>query len=112
MASPGRAFIVAMDGDAVVGYAYAEVQRRPDTAVRFAAVQLYVHQMGVLEAFRGRGVGSRLLLALRDIARARGISRLALDVWRFNSHARSFYESHGFQVYQEKMWAATDVLPG
>ncbi len=111
MASPDRAFVVATYGDAVVGYAYAEVQRRPDTAVRFATVQLYVHQMGVLTPFRGQRIGSELLLALRDLARARGISRLALDVWRFNSRARSFYEAHGFEVYQERMWAATDALP-
>jgi GNAT superfamily N-acetyltransferase len=112
MASPGRTFVVASQDGAVVGYVYAEVQQRPDTGVRYAAVQLYVHQMGVLDSFRRRGIGSQLLIALRDLARARGISRLALDVWRFNARARSFYEAHGFQVYQEKMWAATDIIPG
>ena len=52
MTSPDRSFVIAMDGEVVVGYAYAEVQRRPDTAVRFATVQLYVHQIGVLKPFR------------------------------------------------------------
>jgi GNAT superfamily N-acetyltransferase len=64
--------------------------------------------MGVLDAFRGRGIGSQLLGALRDLASIRKIPQLALDVWRFNSRARAFYQARGFQVYQEKMWVMTD----
>jgi len=104
MESPDHLFFVAAEGTDVVGYTYAEIQRRPDSGFKFAAVQIYVHQMGVRDAHRGRGIGSRLLDAAQGAARARGITRLALDVWTFNERARQFYVDHGFQPYQERLW--------
>jgi GNAT superfamily N-acetyltransferase len=108
MASPDRSFFVALDGDRAVGYAYAEVQRKADSAIKFATVHLHLHQMGVLAGSRGRGIGSQLLGAIRDLAKALKISQLTLDMWHFNSLARAFYEVHGFRVVQERMWATTE----
>lgn len=105
---PDHLFVVAAEeeggGTAVVGYAYAEVQRRPETSFRYGAVELYVHQMGVRGDRRGRGIGARLLAALREAARARGIARVALNVWTFNERARAFYRAHGFVPFQERLW--------
>jgi GNAT superfamily N-acetyltransferase len=107
MGSPDHLFFVAVDAGDVVGYSYAEIQRRPESGFKFAALQMYVHQMGVRDAHRGRGIGSGLLSAVRDSARARGITHLALDVWTFNERARQFYVDHGFQPYQERLWIDT-----
>lgn len=110
MGSPDHLFFVADNDGDVVGYTYVEIQRRPDSGFKFAAVQMYVHQMGVRDAYRGRGIGSRLLGAVRDSARAHGITHLALDVWTFNERARQFYVDHGFQPYQERLWIDMETV--
>lgn len=62
----------------------------------------HVGRMAVLKAWRGRGVGSRLLKALIQAAQARGEQRIALSA---QVHALPFYRAHGFQaegpVYEE-----------
>lgn len=103
MAEPDRLFLVAevASRDAggratAVGHAYAEVQRRPATPLTHPLTRLYVHQMAVAAEHRGHGVGTRLLAALGEAARERGIGALALDVWAFNAAARRMYKRAGF----------------
>ena len=47
---------------------------------------------------RGRGVGSRLVEAICDEARARGYAEVRLDVIDTNFRARALYERLGFQA--------------
>jgi len=66
----GLPFLVAADGDSVLGYAYA-TQFRDRPAYRFTAENsIYVHP-----AWIGRGIGKRLLLALCNRAEACGFAR-------------------------------------
>lgn len=60
---------------------------------------LYVEDLFVTEAARGRGVGRRLLAACAAIARKRGCARLDLAVLDWNP-ARAFYERLGFEAMQ------------
>lgn len=46
---------------------------------------------------RGQGIGTALLLALRDEARQRGYHSMRLDVVEGNTRARALYERIGFQ---------------
>jgi len=54
--------------------------------------------MGIDPAFQGRSVGRQLLDALLAAADARGLSRVALEVWEDNERARRLYASRGFEV--------------
>lgn len=58
-----------------------------------------IGRMAVLEAWRGRGVGAAMLLALMAEARRRGFAHAHLHA---QSHARAFYERHGFEVEGEE----------
>jgi len=62
----------------------------------------HIGRMAVLEEWRGRGVGSRILQSLIEKARARGDREIALSA---QIHAVEFYRAHGFQpvgeIYQE-----------
>ena len=62
----------------------------------------HIGRMAVLEQWRGRGVGSRILESLIDHARARGDREIRLSA---QVHAVEFYRRHGFQpvgeIYEE-----------
>lgn len=62
----------------------------------------HIGRMAVLRSHRGTGVGSAILIALIDAARARGDRAVALSA---QTHALPFYRRHGFaeegEVYEE-----------
>jgi GNAT superfamily N-acetyltransferase len=65
----------------------------------FAAKPLVnVHDLAVLPAWRGRGVGRQLLRAVADWARRHGCCKLTLEVLDHNVRARGLYESEGFRA--------------
>jgi len=63
----------------------------------------HIGRMAVLRESRGKGVGARLLDALIERARARGISRVALNA---QAHAAPFYARFGFVVAGEAFMEA------
>ena len=52
---------------------------------------LYVDDLITCESGRGRGLGERLLLALRELGREAGCEQLVLDTALSNSLAQRFY---------------------
>lgn len=90
------------DGE-FAGYACASLHEQPASPWKHAARFVYLEQMGVEPTRRGTGVGTRLLAAVREAARARGVAEVRLEVWAFNSGARAFWERHGFAPYQLRM---------
>jgi GNAT superfamily N-acetyltransferase len=107
MRSPLHVFLVACEGQEIVGHAYAEVQHQEESPFKYASARLHLHQFAVRTERRGAGVGSRLLEALRAEAQARGIAELSLDVWTFNAGARAFYAREGFRPMRE--WWTLDL---
>jgi ribosomal protein S18 acetylase RimI-like enzyme len=100
----GNHFFVAEVDDAIVGYVYAEIVRRPETALHQAQEVVYVHHLYVRPAFQRRGIGRALLDAARSVGAEQGIARLALDVWTFNEAARAFFRRYGLSPYNERLW--------
>lgn len=98
-----RLLLAEADGEPA-GYAYAEIRRRPENGFRFANDSVYLHQISVVPAQRGRGVGCALMDAVRAIAKSQGISQIELDVWTFNAKAREFFQRQGFVTFNERMW--------
>jgi ribosomal protein S18 acetylase RimI-like enzyme len=61
---------------------------------------LNVHDLAVLPASRGRGVGRALLVAAEERARARGCVKLTLEVREDNARARGLYHERGFRDFE------------
>ena len=57
---------------------------------------LNVHDLAVVPAHRGRGVGRELLRHAEERARSRGCCRLTLEVQEDNARALRLYERFGF----------------
>jgi RimJ/RimL family protein N-acetyltransferase len=82
--------LLALEGDTIVGMLDFTGHTRPQ--------QCHVGSFGmsVARGARGRGVGTRLLRALFDFAKAHGYSKLELEVFATNGPAIVLYESKGF----------------
>lgn len=81
-----RHYLVALDGEDVVGY--AGLCDYPDEA--------FVQTLAVAPAAQRAGVGALLLTALLDEALRRGQRRVSLEVRADNEAAQRLYARHGF----------------
>jgi ribosomal protein S18 acetylase RimI-like enzyme len=81
---------VAIDGTAVVGW--CDVFPDQADALRHRGSL----GMGVLEGYRGRGIGKKLVVATLAHARRNGIIRVELEVRADNVRAITLYEQLGF----------------
>jgi ribosomal protein S18 acetylase RimI-like enzyme len=59
-----------------------------------------VHDVVVVAAYRGRGVGREMLEQVKAIAQRRGACKLTLEVLEGNHSAISLYQRFGFAPYQ------------
>jgi ribosomal protein S18 acetylase RimI-like enzyme len=81
---------LAMDGSSVVGW--CDVFPGWADAIQHCGTL----GMGVLAAYRGQGIGTRLMAATLAHARRNGITRVALEVRADNLNAIRLYERTGF----------------
>lgn len=96
-ATPIAHCVIATAGDEPAGFAlyffnYSTFLARPG---------LYLEDLFVRPAFRGRGLGKALLLHLAQIANARGCGRMEWAVLDWNQPAIAFYESLGARRMKE-----------
>ena len=85
-ASIAESMIAAAADGQIVGMIHVEISR-----FGFGELGMLVDR-----GWRGRGVGSALLLAAIDGARARGLHKLSLEVFAHNSAAIALYRKCGF----------------
>ena len=79
--------LVARDDDGVAGGLLGHIRWK----------WLYVAKLWVDERARGQGVGTKLLMAAEDLARARGCTGAFLDTFEYQ--ARPFYEKLGYELF-------------
>ena len=82
-----RHYLVAREGDRVVGY--AGLCAYPDEA--------FVQTMAVAVDHRGQGLGALMLEGLLAEAERRGLRTVLLEVRADNPQAQRLYERHGFR---------------
>jgi len=58
-----------------------------------------IHDLAVVDAVRGQGVGTGLLEAVEQEARILGCCKVTLEVLSGNKPARAAYEKFGFEAY-------------
>jgi len=89
-------YVALLDGQ-VIGWA--------DIVPHSYSTMAHVGQlgMGVLNEYRGQGIGRKLLSAVVNHAFESGLTRLELEVFSDNHIAISLYESMGFKTEGEKI---------
>lgn len=101
--------VVTDDADEPMGAAWARSFSLDDPGYGFVANDVPEISMGVVTAFRGQGVGTRLLAALINEARDRAYKALSLSVEDGN-RARGLYERAGFVCHSRNGNSDTMVL--
>jgi ribosomal protein S18 acetylase RimI-like enzyme len=61
---------------------------------------LNIHDIAVLEQFRGLGLGQRLLAGVEEAARERDCCKITLEVLEGNKGAAAAYRKFGFDPYE------------
>lgn len=89
----GHAQVVARDGATVVGWCDVIPPGNRDTNRHVGVLGL-----GVLPAYRGRGIGKKLMQAAIDSAFAKGLTRIELTVREKNANALALYKKLGFET--------------
>lgn len=64
---------------------------------------LYIHDIVVLQTYRGRGIGKAMMQKLIDIAQERKYCKITLEVRNDNIVAQDLYKSLGFDECQPNM---------
>lgn len=80
-------YLVALIGERIVGYG----------GIWLMVDEAHVTTFAVHPAYRRRRIGERMLLALLDLALARGAREATLEVRLSNLAARRLYEKYGFR---------------
>lgn len=83
---------VALAASEVVGLCDVTPNSRPALAHAGAL------GMGLLQPFRGRGIGTRLLQRTLEASRAFGLTRIELTVRESNASAIALYKKLGFEI--------------
>lgn len=97
--------IIAKDGPEIIGYAIGRITTLPSFFEhRFRG---YIHDVYVRDARRRQGVGRKMVEAILDWLRSRGVTIVELTV-AANNEATGFWEHLGFQTYMHQMKADLD----
>jgi GNAT superfamily N-acetyltransferase len=88
--------VIASLGDELVGVAYCRLFTHDDHGHGYVDDETPEVAIAVADGQRGRGVGTRLMCELGDLAQVNGVARLSLSVDSENP-ARRLYERLGYR---------------
>lgn len=84
--------------DVLQGYCFCILKQEKNDNILTDIKTLYIDDLCVDEACRGKGVGRALYDYVRDYARSIGCYNLTLNVWAANESALRFYRGLGMQT--------------
>lgn len=93
----GRPVLVAVEGEAVVGYAFCILQQNKNDNILTDIKTLYLDDLCVDETQRGQRIGKQLYAAVQNLAKEEGCYHVTLNVWCLNPGAMKFYEACGMK---------------
>ena len=91
-------FVAVGDDGRVLGHAFCELNAFRGSNNMQPILSLYIDDICVDEAARGRHVGTALYRHVIAYARELGCHNVTLNVWECNPGARAFYEAMGMSV--------------
>ena len=81
----------AIEGQRVIGFAYGYALQRLNADRKM----LYVHEVGVLDAYQRQGIGTRMIEALKKACVEAGFCKMFLTCYQSNAAANALYRKTG-----------------
>ena len=92
--------LVILDDEKIVGYLSYIIKKRHTG-------KLDVDQLVILEEYRGKSLGKKLMEEAKKIAKENECDRIELNCWLFNENALNMYEHIGYNrqriIYEMKL---------
>jgi ribosomal protein S18 acetylase RimI-like enzyme len=107
LASPIHHLLLAFEGDRAVGFVSGVELTHPDKGT-----ELFLYELGVDEGSRGRGIGTALAAALRDLARERGCRAMWVLTDADNEAALATYRRAGAAEESTHVMLGWDLADG
>ena len=95
--------VFVYDDGTVQGYAFCQITEVRGDQLLQDNKTLYIDDICVDEAARGKHVGKALYEYVRDYALSVGCNNITLNVWEGNDPALAFYKNMGMQVRKTTM---------
>ena len=95
--------IFVYDDGEVLGYAFCQITEVKDDRLLQDRKTLYIDDLCVDEAARGKHIGSVLFDFVRDYAKSIGCQAVTLNVWAGNDAAMQFYQIKGMRPQKTGM---------
>lgn len=104
LSDENRPILVSVDeNDAVMGYCFCIFEQHKNNSVLTDIKTLYIDDLCIDEALRGRHIGKDLYEAALVLARESGCYNVTLNVWSCNAKAQGFYEALGMKPQKTYM---------
>ena len=101
--SDGSKPIFVFDEGKILGHAFCQITEIKNHRLLQDIKTLYIDDICVDEATRGKHIGKALYEYVRDYAKSIGCYNITLNVWEGNDSAYSFYKNMGMQVQKTGM---------
>ena len=99
-----RPVYVAADGEGhVLGYAFCQIKEPAFSSTMIPGKTLYMDDLCVDEAARGRHIASALFEHVKSEAGRFGCREITLNVWEGNDSALAFYRAMGMKPRETQM---------
>ena len=97
LAEESSPVFVAEEDGSVLGYCFCQLREYRDSTVLTDRKEIYIDDLCVEEACRGRGIARALYGYATDWAKEIGCTYVTLNVWQGNDNAMKFYEKMGMR---------------
>lgn len=104
ISNPKFRFLLLEDEGQPLGYVWLEIRNYPESVFKKAYQSVYIHQISVVDSKSKKGLGTKLMDEIENIATDNEISKIELDYWSNNFVAENFYKKNGFDVYREHVY--------
>lgn len=91
-----------VNSSVLLGYCFAVFEKKHGRSLQ-PVKTLYLDDICVDEAARGKHVGTAIFKHVKEFARQSGCYDMTLNVWEGNDAAKGFYEVMGFKVLKYGM---------
>lgn len=94
--------VAEVDGR-LVGLGEVYIREDPPNPLKVQHRYGHLQSMIVTEAYRGRGIGTKILEAVEQWAKERSAAEVRLDTWEFKEGPLGFYEKRGYNTLRRTL---------